>query len=77
MTRAIGRSIAHEMGHYLLRSKTHTARGLMRSLLTADEIMTGGVSGDRLDAGQAATLSQRLLELARASRDAGQTRPPS
>jgi len=77
MTRAIGRSIAHEMGHYLLQSKTHTAKGLMRSLLTPDDIMTGGVSGDRLDAGQTAILSQRMLELARASRDQGQTRPTS
>ena len=74
MTRALGRSIAHEMGHYLLRSKTHTERGLMRSQLTADDIMSSGASGHRLDAGQLATLSQRMIELARANREPAKPR---
>jgi len=29
--RALGRALAHELGHYLLRSKAHTPRGLMRA----------------------------------------------
>jgi hypothetical protein len=28
--RALGRAMAHELGHYLLQSKLHTSRGLMR-----------------------------------------------
>jgi len=28
--RALGRALAHELGHYLLQSKVHTSRGLMR-----------------------------------------------
>ena len=28
--RAMGRALAHELGHYLLASKTHTAGGLMQ-----------------------------------------------
>jgi hypothetical protein len=39
LQRALGRAIAHEIGHYLLRSKTHEHRGLMRPTFTVDEIM--------------------------------------
>jgi hypothetical protein len=35
--RALGRALAHELGHYLLRSKVHTSRGLMRGAWTADD----------------------------------------
>lgn len=38
--RAIGRAIAHEVGHYLLRSRAHERRGLMRAVFTVNEIMT-------------------------------------
>lgn len=37
--RAIGRAIAHEIGHYLLRSRVHERRGLMRAVFTVDETM--------------------------------------
>lgn len=50
MTRALGRSIAHELGHYLLRSKRHARRGLMRDHLTADDIMETRHVKDRLEA---------------------------
>jgi hypothetical protein len=30
ISRALGRALAHEIGHYLLRTSRHTARGLMR-----------------------------------------------
>jgi hypothetical protein len=36
--RAMGRALAHELGHYLLASKAHTATGLMRGTLTATEL---------------------------------------
>lgn len=37
--RARGRALAHEVGHYLLRSKLHTLRGLMRAVLSGDEFL--------------------------------------
>jgi hypothetical protein len=39
LVRALSLSIAHEIGHYLLKSREHAARGLMRGRLTADDIM--------------------------------------
>src|SRR5262249_3192437 len=33
--RALGRALAHELGHYILRSKIHTGRGLMRASWTS------------------------------------------
>ena len=33
LSRAMGRALAHELGHYLSASKVHTAKGLMLSLI--------------------------------------------
>jgi hypothetical protein len=35
--RAMGRALAHELGHYLLASKVHTERGLLKASRTAAE----------------------------------------
>ena len=32
LARALGRSLAHEIGHYLLKSRNHAPRGLMKSI---------------------------------------------
>ncbi len=37
--RALGRAFAHEAGHYLLRSKAHSAHGLMRAAWPAEEFL--------------------------------------
>jgi hypothetical protein len=37
--RALGRVLAHEIGHYLLASRQHAAGGLMRSAFAADELI--------------------------------------
>src|SRR5262249_50825245 len=37
--RAVGRVIAHEIGHYLLRTRTHAATGLMRPVHTAGSLV--------------------------------------
>ena len=37
--RAIGRVIAHEIGHVLLRSRRHAAHGLMRAVQRPDELI--------------------------------------
>lgn len=66
IARALGRSIAHEMGHYLLRSKTHGRRGLMRDHLTADDIMEPRHTKDRLEPDDLKRLDGRLYEYAAA-----------
>ena len=35
--RALGRALSHELGHYLLRTKAHTSRGLMRATWSAED----------------------------------------
>ena len=37
IVRALGRALAHELGHYLLQSKAHSSRGLMRSTWSSDD----------------------------------------
>jgi len=37
--RAVGRVLAHEIGHYLLRSRGHTETGLMRSFQRAEDLV--------------------------------------
>jgi hypothetical protein len=37
--RALGRALSHELGHYLLKSKVHTAHGLMRAIWRSDELL--------------------------------------
>jgi hypothetical protein len=58
--RAIARSIAHEVGHYLLRSKAHTATGLMRGNFTVADLMDSRSSLYRLDAASVLVLRQRV-----------------
>ena len=60
VTRALSRSAAHEIGHYLLRSSTHAARGLMRERMTIDEIMDDAPALNRLLPDEIASLDQRL-----------------
>jgi hypothetical protein len=38
VARAMGRALAHELGHYLLASKAHTPRGLMQTNRSAAEL---------------------------------------
>jgi len=40
--RLLGRAVAHEIGHYLLRTRDHAPRGLMRAVFTVRD-----VRGDR------------------------------
>lgn len=61
LIRAMGRAIAHELGHYLLASRDHAPHGLMRGQLTADDIMLPRRSGYRLDRAQIQSLQRRAL----------------
>jgi hypothetical protein len=46
--RVIGRSIAHEIGHILLRSSDHGRQGLMRPQFTSTELIADDMTGFRL-----------------------------
>ena len=39
LSRALGRALAHEIGHYLLGTSRHTARGLMRAHFLPSELL--------------------------------------
>jgi hypothetical protein len=41
----LGRALAHELGHYLLRSSAHTGTGLMRGRRTIHEFIAPGRKG--------------------------------
>ena len=43
--RALGRALSHELGHYFLRSKVHTARGLMQAVRPSEEFFRIGRDG--------------------------------
>jgi hypothetical protein len=64
LARAMGRALAHEMGHYLLASKVHTSHGLMKAILTATELFTTDTIALRIDAEQRRTVVARLAEQA-------------
>jgi hypothetical protein len=38
VSRALGRALAHELGHYMLASREHTAHGLMKALQTTGDL---------------------------------------
>jgi hypothetical protein len=46
--RALGRALSHELGHYLLQSKAHTPRGLMRADWPSEEFLSVNRSGFQL-----------------------------
>ena len=54
--RLVGRAIAHELGHYLLRSRKHTSGGLMRPVFPAAEGMIPLLDRYRLTRKQVDTL---------------------
>ena len=59
----LGRAIAHEVGHYLLETDTHAARGLMRANIPAREFADPSNRSFRLDdAAQAHLAARAALE---------------
>jgi hypothetical protein len=52
--RAVGRVLAHELGHYLLRSRTHAPSGLMRAVQFAADLVGAGRDTFALSAEDAA-----------------------
>jgi len=62
LARAMGRALAHELGHYLLASKAHTSRGLMQASHTASEFFEFSRRGFSIDAAQRQAIDARLRE---------------
>jgi len=58
--RAMGRALAHEMGHYLLESKAHTLTGLMQAHLSAATFFGPDNRQFKLDGRQRRTITARL-----------------
>jgi hypothetical protein len=66
LVKALAGAIAHEVGHYLLRSKVHSRTGLMRERFAVREIMEMKKATYRLDAADERRLEKRLVEYAQA-----------
>jgi hypothetical protein len=58
--RALGRVLAHELGHYLLASKAHTKRGLLKARRTASELFALESRGFEIDPSQRHVMAARL-----------------
>ena len=65
--RALGRVLAHEIGHYLLASRGHAAAGLMRARFDGDELLRPGRGGFAVAARDLPRLQSRLAALGRGS----------
>ena len=59
VTRAVGWSAAHEIGHYLLRTGTHSKGGLMEAELTALDVMRNDRKWVQLAPGEVEILRRR------------------
>jgi len=69
--RALGRALAHEIGHYLLASKAHTASGLMQTRRTAAELFANQRIRFEIDSVQRRQIAARVEQLMLAQRVAG------
>jgi len=58
--RALGRAAAHELGHYLLTSREHTPRGLMRARFSSDDLVSDESAAFTLEASARLTVLARL-----------------
>lgn len=65
--RALGRVLAHEIGHYLLASRVHTAEGLMRASFDGDELLRPARDSFAIAARDLPRLRARLAGLGRGS----------
>jgi len=59
--RAMGRAMAHELGHFLLASSAHSAHGLMQAKRTATEFFSTDRSRFELEPRDRASLAARLM----------------
>jgi hypothetical protein len=57
----LGRAVAHEIGHYLLQSNSHSPYGLMRASIDAREFADLRTGAFRLDRESQAFLAAKAL----------------
>jgi len=60
LARVLGRALAHEIGHFLLGSKTHSRDGLMRAEHIGSDLMAPGHHGFALSPDEICTLHALL-----------------
>ncbi len=60
LSRTLGRALAHELGHYLLASKSHTAAGLMKGSHVASEFLAPQRGTFEIDPGLKAVVEMQL-----------------
>jgi hypothetical protein len=58
--RTMGRALAHELGHYLLATKVHTQKGLMKAMRTAQEFFSPDRRRFQLEPVQRLEIATRL-----------------
>ena len=63
IARALGRAAAHELGHYLLASREHAARGLLRAQFRRDELVSREAAAFGLEVPERLMLAARLREV--------------
>jgi hypothetical protein len=60
LSRALGRALAHELGHYLLASKSHAPRGLMQTHRSASDLFGMSLAGFTISAEERSVVAARL-----------------
>lgn len=68
--RALGRALAHEIGHYLLASKAHTESGLMQTRRSLTELFSTYRTRFQIDPAQRRQVAARVEQLVLAQRQA-------
>jgi hypothetical protein len=68
LARAMGRALAHEIGHFLSGSPQHTTKGLMMASHSATDFFMAERSGFRIDASERRLMAARFTSIYLASR---------
>jgi hypothetical protein len=72
----LGRAIAHEIGHLILRSNAHTDKGLMREVWTVEQLLRNRREDWTFSPGEGGDLRNALLATVGNSRAAAKGRRP-
>ena len=62
LSRTLGRALAHELGHYLLSSKSHTKTGLMKAHRVAADFLGPSRDAFEIEADQRSLVAARLWQ---------------
>jgi hypothetical protein len=68
LARAMGRALAHEIGHFLLASRTHASKGLMRATHSSNDFFSTERAGFAIDASERRQMAARFTSIYLASR---------